>query len=621
MPAIRHLSALWSAVSSALRVPANAVFGVLAVALVALVVSPRPAAAHPHVFVEAREEMVFDSHGNITAIRHVWRFDDSFSAFATQGLDKNGDGILSTEELAPLAKVNVDSLGEYRYFTFLSIGNGKPVKFAAPTEYWLDGTNGILTLFYTLPLREPIDPAGKTIRLDVYDPEYFVDFTLTDKDPFALVPARAGAGTPAGVVPKGCTTSVKRPDQLDPMTATTLSLIPADQRELPPNLRAVTEQLANIMTVKCPEKPAVVAPVAAASDPAPRSVGASPFGVGLMESGGPPIGFLAVIAAWQQSFYHQLTAAVRAMKTDGTAIWVLMAVSVAYGIFHAAGPGHGKAVISAYLVSNRGTARKAIVLSFLSALVQSTVAILIVTIGAVILRVTSFGMTAAAEWVEIASYAAVTLLGVTLVWRKIVRPLAASSIGRLRRPRPATLGFGAARFAPLAAAGPTGGLKFQSAAPAPRAAGSALSGPSGSMKLRLHGDALPEDHVHGADCGCGGVVNPADLAPGWRSAAGAVLSAGLRPCTGALIVLVFTLAQGVYSAGVAATYAMGVGTGATVSALALLAVGARGLAMRIAAFDSRAGLVLNRAVEAGGALVVLAFGAILLSASLLPHLA
>src|SRR5690348_12685207 len=76
-----------------------------------------PVCAHPHVFVDARAEILFDGQGRMTAIRHVWEFDRAFSAFASQGLDKDGDGVLSAKELAPLAKTNVTSLNYYGFFT------------------------------------------------------------------------------------------------------------------------------------------------------------------------------------------------------------------------------------------------------------------------------------------------------------------------------------------------------------------------------------------------------------------------------------------------------------------------------------------------------------------------
>ena len=199
-----------------------------------------PAEAHPHVFVDARAEVVFDAEGRITAIRQVWRFDDAFSAFASQGLDTNGDGILSTEELQPLAKVNVDSLKDYDYFTTLRLA-GKRVGFRIPTEYWLQSADGYLTLFYTLPLMQPVKPDKDGVKIEIYDPSYFVDYQLVEKDPAVLKDA-----------PAACTLDVKRKGAPNEAMAAILGQIPASERELPTSLKAVTAQLANTLTVKCP---------------------------------------------------------------------------------------------------------------------------------------------------------------------------------------------------------------------------------------------------------------------------------------------------------------------------------------------------------------------------------
>ena len=107
------------------------------------------AQAHPHVFVEARSEVVFDADRRVTGIRHVWQFDEAFTAFAVQGLDADGDGKLTREELQPLAQINVESLAEYDFFTYLQRGD-QDIDFGEPEEYWLDFYGGKLTLFYTL---------------------------------------------------------------------------------------------------------------------------------------------------------------------------------------------------------------------------------------------------------------------------------------------------------------------------------------------------------------------------------------------------------------------------------------------------------------------------------------
>jgi len=129
-------------------------------------------------------------------------------------------------------------------------------------------------------------------------------------------------------------------------------------------------------------------------------------------------GVIGWLLAKQSEFYRQMSATIRAAKSDGSAVWTLLFISFAYGIFHAAGPGHGKAVIASYLVANRETARRGIALSFASALMQSLVAILIVGISAWVLNATAKTMCKAEGAIEIASYGLIALFGLRLVWVK-----------------------------------------------------------------------------------------------------------------------------------------------------------------------------------------------------------
>ncbi len=213
-----------------------------AIAGLLAVVVAGPAIAHPHVFVDARAEIVFDKAGEITAIRHIWQFDEAFTAFAIQGLDANNDGKLSDAELKPLAKVNVNSLKEYRFFTWLRQGK-KSYPFVPPTEYWLEFHGGRLTLFYTLPLKTPVAIHGKA-TLEVFDPEYFVAFTFPQHQAVTLTNA-----------PAGCTAQYHPPQMLDAKTMAALSAIPADQHDLPPELQDAAAGLANLILLNCPGDP------------------------------------------------------------------------------------------------------------------------------------------------------------------------------------------------------------------------------------------------------------------------------------------------------------------------------------------------------------------------------
>src|SRR5467141_4519300 len=131
---------------------------------------------------------------------------------------------------------------------------------------------------------------------------------------------------------------------------------------------------------------------------------------------------LGGIVGWlltkQSEFYREMSSTIRAAKSDGSAVWTLLAISFAYGIFHAAGPGHGKAVISSYLVANQETARRGIVLSFASALMQSLVAVVIVGICAWLLNASAKTMCGAEKVIEIVSYALIAAFGARLVWTK-----------------------------------------------------------------------------------------------------------------------------------------------------------------------------------------------------------
>ena len=198
-----------------------------------------PANAHPHVLVDAKSEILFDAEGRMSAVRHAWQFDAAFSSYAMQGLDTNNDGQMSEEELRPLAKVNVESLQEFDFFTYLTVDD-KELKFTPPAEYWLELRGDQLTLFYSLPLKEPIK-VGKKTTLEVYDPEYFVAFTFVKDNPIAMIDA-----------PAGCEAVYHPPVGVDDQTMAMLGALPAEQKELPPELAGAADDLANVVTVSCP---------------------------------------------------------------------------------------------------------------------------------------------------------------------------------------------------------------------------------------------------------------------------------------------------------------------------------------------------------------------------------
>jgi len=153
-----------------------------------LILIGSPAAAHPHVWVVLKSQLIYDKVGLVTGVRHVWTFDDVYSAFLIQGLRAKRKGSFTREELASIAKENIDSLKDDDYFTQATI-NGSKAAFGAPIEYWFEQKDGSLTLYFTLPLKSPAKV--QALELVIYDPLYYLDFSFPEKEPAALPHAPA----------------------------------------------------------------------------------------------------------------------------------------------------------------------------------------------------------------------------------------------------------------------------------------------------------------------------------------------------------------------------------------------------------------------------------------------
>ena len=338
--------------------------------------------------------------------------------------------------------------------------------------------------------------------------------------------------------------------------------------------------------------------------------------------------YFAWITAYQREFFTALRHALIALRTDGTALPFLVGLSFVYGIFHAAGPGHGKAVISSYIVANRVELRRGIALSVAASLVQALTAIGVVGAGWFLLRGTSISMTNASDALEIASFALVALFGAWLLARKLIQlaRLAAASDGLRfgnplrRRTSPFGGGMGLA-FGPAGSAADipspgtgdrVGALAF--AAPA-RPEGRRLMRPASGA---FSADVCTDD---AADCGCGRAHMPDPKTLGGTmtlgTAASAVLAIGLRPCSGAIVVLTFALVNGLYLGGLLSVFAMALGTAITVSTIAAIAVFAKSFALRLGnGGRGRTGFALMSALEIAGALVMLVVGIGLLAGAL-----
>ena len=292
----------------------------------------------------------------------------------------------------------------------------------------------------------------------------------------------------------------------------------------------------------------------------PRNADGSPIMVSFWED---PVLW---VREQQQAYYGSMSGTLRQIKSSSpyAAAWTLMFLSFGYGIFHAAGPGHGKTVISAWLLATENELKRGVVIAFLSSIIQALVAILLVS--ALLLLVASAGSAArdVAGFLESASYAMIGAMGLYLIWTAL-------------RPKP-------------------------------------------HHHDHAHHDHAHHhhDHVHDEHCGHAHVAEAKQVRGEWSltKAFSLAFAVGIRPCTGAILVLILANALGIYWAGVASTLVMGIGTFLTVSAIAAIAVYSRKLALRLASADGRALGWLAFALRLGGGVVIAGLGTLLFLGSL-----
>lgn len=267
----------------------------------------------------------------------------------------------------------------------------------------------------------------------------------------------------------------------------------------------------------------------------------------------------------QQAYYGSMSGTLRQIKSRSpyAAAWTLMFLSFGYGIFHAAGPGHGKTVISAWLLATENELRRGIVIAFLSSIIQALVAIILVSILFLAVASASSAARDVAGVLESASYAMIGAMGLYLIWTAL-RPHARH------------------------------------------------------VHHDHHHDHHHHDPVHDEHCGHAHVAEAKQVRGEWSltKAFSLAFAVGIRPCTGAILVLILANALGIYWAGVASTLVMAIGTFLTVSAIAAIAVYSRKLALRLASADGRALDWLAFALRLGGGIAIAGLGALLLLGSL-----
>ncbi|GAF69269.1 unnamed protein product [marine sediment metagenome] len=314
------------------------------------------------------------------------------------------------------------------------------------------------------------------------------------------------------------------------------------------------------------------------------------------------MGVFAWVLDKQQGLQRMLATSVRGLKTDNpmAGAVTLAALSFLYGILHAVGPGHGKTIISSYVVANEETVRRGVIISFIAAGLQALTAVALVGLLLFGLNASGLQVNAWSDQLESVSYAMIALVGLYLLTTQLLR------LWRSWRGVPAAH------------------------AADEQLAHSRVEHHPHDHDHHHHGDAHDHEHHddghdhhhhhHAAGEACDHIVDARQLAGpfSWRKVMAVVFSVGIRPCTGAILVLVFAVTQGVFWAGVAATFAMALGTAITVAALATLTLGSRELALKLGGANSAWANAVWTICTIGGATIILLFGAVLFAASLGP---
>jgi nickel/cobalt transporter (NicO) family protein len=334
-------------------------------------------------------------------------------------------------------------------------------------------------------------------------------------------------------------------------------------------------------------------PFAAEVAPAESAQAAPPSAFGapnaVQQSPGAFAGIFGWVLRTQQSLQRDLATAVKRLKGEHALAGAVMlaAMSFIYGVVHAVGPGHGKTIISSYVVANEETVRRGVIISFIAAGLQALTAIALVGILAFALNASGMQINAWSNQLEMVSYALIALVGAWLLTTQL------TAIFRRWRDSHAA---------------------------------EAHAGHAGHDHHHAHGhhhhpnDDHHHGHSHSEGEACHHIVDARELAGpfSWRKILAVVFSVGIRPCTGAILVLIFALTQGVFWAGVAATFAMAIGTAITVAALATLALGSRELALKLGGRSGAFANVVWTICALGGSALILLFGATLFVASLGP---
>ncbi len=506
--------------------------------ILALAASTVVALAHPHAWITVRSDIITNQQGLITGIGQLWQFDDGYRATALEGLDATADGIYSEAEIAPLTDENIKSLEEFNYFVVLQ-QNGKKQEFGIVTKAQQRDEKGILLLSFDIPLAVPVDPAKGEVTIKIYDPEFFIAYDYAKTDPYTL----------RGALAPGCTAEL-RPVLTDAQLEEQRAFLATKGTDWKPDTEVdFGSEFAQPLAVTC-----------GATQTATPAIDKNKLLVQQRNTAS-TVAFSDSPVQWvqqkQQQFYSSLSGALRKMQTSPSAIWTLIGLSLLYGVFHAAGPGHGKAVVSAWLLANEHDLKRGVLIAGLSALIQALVAIILMSILFLVVESAAATARSVAVYIDSFSFAMITLLGLYLIWTAFRH---------------------------------------------------------GHEDHNHHHD----DHGHDHDHDHAHVAKPDQVRGDWSltKAFSLAFAVGIRPCTGALLVLSFAKAAGLYWAGIVSTLMMGLGVFAAVAVIAAMSVYARRFAVRMAAKDDRTLSYMATGARILGGLVIAALGTVLFLGSL-----
>ena len=523
------------------------------------------AEAHPHVCITFETTVLYDK-GTFAGVRHKWTFDEFYTTMAIEGLDKNKDGIYDREELAELAKVNIEGLKDFAYFTFPALA-GKEMQLGEARDYWLEHKDGLLSLHFTLPFASPVLSEAKGLTISVYDPDLLHRLRAGQDQAGQAQRRRA-----QGVRGQGCgrRREARRQRRARSVADAARRLWLQHRQDHRRGMqRALTMSSGFASLARAGRDPgagrARVRAAAGAGQepirrgaPAPRRASCRRGRAPSRRS--PPVRCsVRRPGCWRsrRSSIASLRRPCAASRRPSplSATLMLAALSFAYGVLHAAGPGHGKAVISSYVLADGRTVRRGILLAFLAALIQALSAL--VAGG----RAGAGAARHGAADPRDGGLARDGELGAGGAGRCLAALLSAA-----RRP---SARHGARRHATITPIARMTMLTGRATPPFARAARHITS-----TRMRT---TTPARCARTCPA-------PAELQGdwSWRRALALAFAVGIRPCTGAILVLVFAIGQGLLWAGVLSTFAMALGTAITVSVLAASAVGFRELAARLA---------------------------------------